>query len=573
MTGTLLRTFQTAVPDAELLGRFVAVRDEAAFTELVRRHGPVVFRVCRRVVGPSAADDAFQATFLVLATRAEKVRKAASVGSWLVGVAGRVARQMRRREVRQGGSLSPRVTDSDSCSRREQPTLNDLAGVLDDELTRLPDALRAAVVACLVQHRTHKQAAAELGESERTLRRRLDEAKKLLRLRLERRGVVPAVAAALAGGVGEASANVPAGLGERAVNLVFDFLAGGAAVASAPAVIAKGVSMTATTRTAKAVLVLAAIGMTAVGVGLAGEKPKAETIPPVDRRQPEKLKVPPDGDWVVTVHPAKAETKNFVVTAPDAVTARAVAAEAEHQRKAAAEKWLGKELPVWDKPCPIQVMTDATNGHSTFTYDSATDPPKLKSAEMVLAGTLETVLRIQLPHEVTHAVLASHFGRPLPRWADEGIALTAESIQEQAAHDAKVREFINLGRGIPLRHLLKMTEYPKDVPVLYAQGHSLVRFLLTKFERGKWIHKGEKVTTPEQAVVMFLGTGLHKDGGWESAVKLFGFESSDDMQEAWIEWLRKADSSLADALPAEKPKPTAVRQADDTLIPPMKVWR
>src|SRR5437763_85987 len=86
--------------DADLLGRFVATRDEAAFAELVRRHGPAVLRVCRRVAGPSSADDAFQAAFLVLACRAKSVRKAGSVGSWLIGVAGRVARQMRRRAVR-----------------------------------------------------------------------------------------------------------------------------------------------------------------------------------------------------------------------------------------------------------------------------------------------------------------------------------------------------------------------------------------------------------------------------------------------------------------------------------------
>src|SRR5262245_26633341 len=88
-------------PDAELLGRFVATRDETAFAELVRRHGPAVLRVCRRLAGPASADDAFQAAFLVLACRAKSVRKASSVGSWLIGVAGRVARQMRRQSRRQ----------------------------------------------------------------------------------------------------------------------------------------------------------------------------------------------------------------------------------------------------------------------------------------------------------------------------------------------------------------------------------------------------------------------------------------------------------------------------------------
>src|SRR4051812_3386228 len=81
------------VGDDELLERFTTGRDEAAFTELVRRHGPVVLRVCRRLVGPDAAEDAFQAVFLVLATRLDAARAAGSVAGWLVGVAGRVARQ------------------------------------------------------------------------------------------------------------------------------------------------------------------------------------------------------------------------------------------------------------------------------------------------------------------------------------------------------------------------------------------------------------------------------------------------------------------------------------------------
>src|SRR3954467_6906691 len=90
----------SAVGDDELLDRFAAGRDEASFAELVRRHGPVVFRVCRRLVGRDAADDAFQAVFLVLATRLDAARAAGSVAGWLVGVAGRVARQMRRAATR-----------------------------------------------------------------------------------------------------------------------------------------------------------------------------------------------------------------------------------------------------------------------------------------------------------------------------------------------------------------------------------------------------------------------------------------------------------------------------------------
>ncbi|MDB5313397.1 MAG: hypothetical protein JWO38_7599, partial [Gemmataceae bacterium] len=197
----LLSTAAPGAPDAELLGRFVAARDEAAFAELVRRHGPVVYRVCRRLVGPSAADDAFQSAFLVLACRANAVRKASSVGSWLIGVAGRVSRQMRKRSRTSQESEIRSQTDPDRPVTLPPPDAAlltaELAAILDDELTRLPDTLRGPVVLCLVEGRTQEQAVAELGGSVRSLRRRLERAKTLLRLRLERRGVVPAVAAGL----------------------------------------------------------------------------------------------------------------------------------------------------------------------------------------------------------------------------------------------------------------------------------------------------------------------------------------------------------------------------------------
>ncbi|VTR95924.1 sigma-70 family rna polymerase sigma factor : RNA polymerase sigma factor, sigma-70 family OS=Singulisphaera acidiphila (strain ATCC BAA-1392 / DSM 18658 / VKM B-2454 / MOB10) GN=Sinac_3827 PE=4 SV=1: Sigma70_r2 [Gemmata massiliana] len=85
---------EAPVSDAELLDRFGRARDESAFTELVRRHGPVVYRICRRLVGSAGADDAFQATFLVLATKLRAARASNALGGWLAGVAGRVARQM-----------------------------------------------------------------------------------------------------------------------------------------------------------------------------------------------------------------------------------------------------------------------------------------------------------------------------------------------------------------------------------------------------------------------------------------------------------------------------------------------
>jgi RNA polymerase sigma factor (sigma-70 family) len=263
-----------AVPDSELLSRFANERDEDAFAELVQRHGPVVYRICRRLVGPDAAEDAFQAVFLVLATRLQAARGANSVGGWLVGVAGRVARQMRRATHRRSRHETA-ATESRPVEVVEPPgDLTEQFRVLDEELARLPDYLRDPVVLCFLQGRTQEQAAAELGRDARTLRRRLDRAKSVLRARLERRGVLPAVAAALVGGAGSVCADVPAALAERTVSMVFDFLTGGTAAAgSAPVVLAKGVATTMLTRKLMSSVVAVAAGLIGLGVVFAGDGP------------------------------------------------------------------------------------------------------------------------------------------------------------------------------------------------------------------------------------------------------------------------------------------------------------
>src|SRR5204863_2254188 len=123
------------VPDDELVNRYTRGRDEEAFTELVRRHGPMVLSVCRRVVRNAAdADDVFQATFMVLARRAGSIRPASAVGAWLHGVAFRTAREALRRAARRRAKES-RVPPRDETP---EPALADVRPVLDAELARLP---------------------------------------------------------------------------------------------------------------------------------------------------------------------------------------------------------------------------------------------------------------------------------------------------------------------------------------------------------------------------------------------------------------------------------------------------
>jgi len=183
----LLRGAGTA--DADLLARFVAGRDEAAFAELVRRHGGPVWDVCRTVLRNAAdADDAFQATFLTLARRAAYLRKPSSVGAWLHGVAVRVARKIRaaasRRQAREAEYEPVPAADPGEC---------DVRAVVHEALAALPARYREPLVACYLRGLTHDDTAAELGLSKAAVKKRLERGRDRLREALGKRGLGPAL--------------------------------------------------------------------------------------------------------------------------------------------------------------------------------------------------------------------------------------------------------------------------------------------------------------------------------------------------------------------------------------------
>src|SRR6516225_3760837 len=175
--------------DRQLVEQFLAGRGEAVFEAILRRHGAMVYRVCWRVLQHHQdAEDAFQATFLVLAQRLRTVRKHASLASWLHGVAHRLALRAkagaatRRRHEAQASVCQPMPPDDVSWG--------EVRAVLDAELAALPEKWRLPLILCYLEGRTQDEAAAQLGCSERTLRRRLDEARAALGRRLSRRGIV-----------------------------------------------------------------------------------------------------------------------------------------------------------------------------------------------------------------------------------------------------------------------------------------------------------------------------------------------------------------------------------------------
>ena len=175
--------------DRELLARFVARQEQAAFAALVERHGAMVLSVCRRVL-PHVhdAEDACQAAFLVLACKAASIRKRDSLASWLHGVAYRSARSLRRELARHSAREKPLADVADSGCTNDL-SWREMMRQLDAELERLPEKLRAPLVLCYLQGKTRDEAAHELGWTTPTLRGRLERGRRLLRNRLTRRGL------------------------------------------------------------------------------------------------------------------------------------------------------------------------------------------------------------------------------------------------------------------------------------------------------------------------------------------------------------------------------------------------
>jgi RNA polymerase sigma factor (sigma-70 family) len=220
--------------DGALLQRFVTLRDEAAFTELLARHGPMVLGVCRRLLGEGAdVDDAFQATFLVLVQKAASVRNRDALGSWLYGVALRVARKARAETVRRR-ALEKQAIPMQSFEETAADW-RDLRPVLDAELERLPAKYREPLILCYLEGHSYEEAARRLGWSNGTVCGRLARAKDLLRGRLARRGLAP-VAALLTAGLGrEATAAVPTVLADATLKSALACAGAGGVAAGAVA--------------------------------------------------------------------------------------------------------------------------------------------------------------------------------------------------------------------------------------------------------------------------------------------------------------------------------------------------
>lgn len=310
LAGRLLRAVlgPADVSDADLIARFAATRDGDAFAELVRRHGPMVFGVCRRVTGYlQDAEDAFQAAFVVLARRAAHVREPGQLANWLYGVAYRTAleaRSARRRVQEHRVSAAP-----EPAARPEPDDTADLRRVIDEELARLPDKYRSAVVLCDLEGFSRADAAVRLSIPEGTLSSRLAHARKVLAERLTRRGVTASAALVSATLGSEAVATVP-----RELVLLAARVARAGAAGAVPAGAASASVFTLADGVMKAMLVnrlrltlgaVAALGLIGLGaIGLAQQPARTANNNPVDTPRVEfRLVDPATGEAVADQKP------------------------------------------------------------------------------------------------------------------------------------------------------------------------------------------------------------------------------------------------------------------------------
>jgi RNA polymerase sigma factor (sigma-70 family) len=269
---------ESGTTDGQLLEAFRQQHSEAAFAALAWRHGPMVWGVCHRLLrSHQDAEDAFQATFLVLVQKAMTIRDQELVGNWLYGVAQQTAVRMRALAARRG-VRERQVTELPEPAVSDPDLWHDLRSVLDEELSRLPEKYRVLVVLCDLVGKTRQEVAQQLDIPEGTVAGRLARARKMLAARLARRGVI------VSGGLlatllvqQTASAAVPTGVISATLKAVTLVATGAGAISAQVVALTEGVvksMLLLKLKTAGAVLVMV-LGLVALGGGLATRQTEA----------------------------------------------------------------------------------------------------------------------------------------------------------------------------------------------------------------------------------------------------------------------------------------------------------
>lgn len=296
---TILRD-GAGLTDGQLLTDYITNQNEAALAALVQRHGPMVWGVCRRVLGNHQdAEDAFQATFLVFVRRSASIASRELLANWLYGVAHQTALKARatvaKRTVRE-----KQVTVMPEPAVMERDLWNDLQPLLDQELSRLPDSYRAVIVLCDLEGKTRTEAARQLGCPEGTVASRLARARNMLAKRMARHGLAVSggsLAAVFSGSA--ASAGVPTSVVSSTIHVATLRAANQAlgAISGSVAVLTEGVLKTmllkkimATTMVVLALSIAAIIG-SSLAIGQVAEKPAGNEKPMVEKKPLERPEV------------------------------------------------------------------------------------------------------------------------------------------------------------------------------------------------------------------------------------------------------------------------------------------
>lgn len=225
-------------------------------------------------------------------------------------------------------------------------------------------------------------------------------------------------------------------------------------------------------------------------------------------------------------------TQNFIVDSPDPEFSAQVAQAAEEYRRTLALEWLGRELPPWQQPCPIRVVFEPqAHGATSFRFSGPTgESGQPFDWQMEVYGTPERILDSVLPHEITHTIFASHFKQRLPRWLDEGACSSVEHFSEIRKQEHNLLVFLTSGKGIPFNRMVRMMEYPPEMLPLYAQGYSVVRFMLEIDSKPHFVN--------------FVRQGLQTQD-WDGAVKdFYGFQDLSDLQVTWNQWVGDGSPGL-----------------------------
>jgi RNA polymerase sigma factor (sigma-70 family) len=409
--------------DAQLLRRFLGQRDEIAFATIVQRYGAMVWDLCVRRLGETPeAEDAFQATFLVLVRKAPSLHGPQLLGPWLYGVAYRTALKVRGRRARLTAreTMLPEQAAETASAEQKEAIWRDLRPVLDEEVNRLPEKYRQPVLLCYLQGLSSEEAAERLGCPKGTIFSRLSRARDLLRQRLSRRGLGVSAGALTAVLTTNAAVKAmpPSALTENTIRMCLSFAAGTAGQAmSAPlAALVEGVLHSMFLNKVKFVaIVLLALGLVGSGAGFVAHR----TIAGQPSAKPDRALVRP-GDAVAKVKEKVAEAKPeeaapVPASKPKQDAPRAIARPDATARIRQWRERLNQPLQFEGIDDPKVTLSDVLDNlqrrygitfeinHKAFEANGLTDIETMKITEKRLVPPLPnasfaTVLRVILSH-------------------------------------------------------------------------------------------------------------------------------------------------------------------------------